>query len=142
MTRLADCELCNLTAQAVWRNALFSVILVDDAAYPGFVRVIWHEHVREMSELDAADRLALNDAVWRAELAVGAVMAPDKINLASLGNVAPHVHWHIIPRYRDDAHFPAPIWGAAVRASDAAVLAERRARLPQLRAELIRRFNE
>lgn len=142
MTRLADCELCNLSAQAVWRNALFSVILVDDAAYPGFVRVIWHDHVREMSELDAADRLALNDAVWRAELAVGAVMAPDKINLASLGNVVPHVHWHIIPRYRDDAHFPAPIWGAAVRASDAAVLAERRARLPQLRAELIRRFNE
>jgi diadenosine tetraphosphate (Ap4A) HIT family hydrolase len=41
---------------------------------------------------------------------------PDKINLASLGNVVPHLHWHVIPRWRDDSHFPAPIWATAKRA--------------------------
>lgn len=142
MSRIADCELCKLAVEPVWRNADYAVIVVDDAAYPGFVRVIWHDHVREMSDLGEAERLALNDAVWRAELAVRTVMDPLKINVASLGNVVPHVHWHIIPRYQDDATFPAPIWAAPARTTDAAILAARRALLPQLRAELIRRFNE
>jgi diadenosine tetraphosphate (Ap4A) HIT family hydrolase len=42
-------------------------------------------------------------------------LAPDKINLASLGNAVPHLHWHVIPRYRDDSHFPEAIWGALQR---------------------------
>jgi diadenosine tetraphosphate (Ap4A) HIT family hydrolase len=49
------------------------------------------------------------------EAALREIMAPDKINLASLGNVVPHLHWHVIPRYRDDKHFPEPIWGQARR---------------------------
>lgn len=139
---MTGCELCNLLIAPVWRNQRFAVIMVDDASYPGFVRVIWHEHVREMSDLPDADRLALNDAVHRVELAVRAILQPLKINLASLGNVVPHLHWHIIPRYADDAHFPAPVWAAAVRETDPAVLAERRALMPQLRDEIIRRMNE
>ena len=139
---MTSCELCHLQIAPVWRNQRFAVIMVDDASYPGFVRVIWHEHVREMSDLPDADRLALNDAVHRVELAVRAILQPLKINLASLGNVVPHLHWHIIPRYADDAHFPAPVWAAAVRETDPAVLAERRALMPQLRDEIIRRMNE
>jgi diadenosine tetraphosphate (Ap4A) HIT family hydrolase len=42
-------------------------------------------------------------------------MQPDKINLASLGNVVPHLHWHVIPRFVDDPHFPNPVWGVKVR---------------------------
>jgi diadenosine tetraphosphate (Ap4A) HIT family hydrolase len=42
-------------------------------------------------------------------------LQPDKINLASLGNMVPHLHWHVVPRWRDDSHFPAPIWAAAKR---------------------------
>jgi diadenosine tetraphosphate (Ap4A) HIT family hydrolase len=140
--KLADCELCQLDIDPIWKNELFSVINVNDVAYPGFVRVIWHEHVREMSDLPDAQRLAVNDAVWKVELAIRAVMQPAKINLASLGNVVPHLHWHLIPRYPDDAHFPSPVWAAAVRTTDEAVLAARRALLPQLSAEIIRRLNE
>ena len=44
-----------------------------------------------------------------------AFVNPDKINLASLGNMVPHLHWHVIPRFRDDRHFPEPIWGAPQR---------------------------
>ncbi len=142
MMKLADCELCQLNIAPAWSNELFSVIMVDDVAYPGFVRVIWHEHVREISDLPDPHRLALNDAVHRVELAVRTVMQPLKINVASLGNVVPHVHWHIIPRYQDDAHFPSPVWATAVRETADTVLSARRALLPQLKAEIIRRMNE
>ena len=141
MTILQNCELCQFAASTVHANEKFSVILVDDANYPGFCRVIWRDHVREMSDLAPDDRLLLNEAVYEVEQAVREVMAPTKINLASLGNVVPHLHWHVIPRYTDDAHFPAPVWAAAVRALDPAVLEARRSRLPQLADAIARRMN-
>ncbi|GGE82915.1 HIT family protein [Massilia psychrophila] len=134
------CELCALTIEPVYRDARLAVILVDDPAYPGFCRVIWHAHVKEMSDLAPADRLVLNQAVWHVEVALRAVMDPGKINVASLGNVVPHLHWHVIPRYADDAHFPNPIWGDKLRQTEASVLAARRALLPNLRAEIVRRM--
>ncbi|MBQ5948309.1 HIT family protein [Massilia sp. ST3] len=137
MTR---CELCELAMPVVWRGPKFSVIVVDDASYPGFCRVIWNEHVREMSDLAKEDRLLLNEAVFQLEEAVREVMQPLKVNVASLGNVVPHLHWHVIPRYADDAHFPAPVWAQAVRETPADVLAARRALLPQLEAAILRRF--
>ena len=136
------CELCELKAEPVFRDAKLSVILVDDAAYPGFCRVIWNAHIKEMSDLVPADRLALNEAVWEVEMAIRSVMSPEKINLASLGNMTPHLHWHVIPRYLDDAHFPNPVWSAAVRQTEGPVLAARRALLPKLTAEIIRRMSK
>ena len=142
MTILQNCALCQFAASTVHANEKFSVILADEANYPGFCRVIWRDHVREMSDLEQHDRLLLNEAVHQVELAVREVMAPTKINVASLGNVVPHLHWHVIPRYTDDAHFPAPVWAEAVRAPDAAVLEARRARLPQLADAIARRMNQ
>ncbi|GAB3263890.1 hypothetical protein GCM10027296_39740 [Chitinimonas naiadis] len=55
------------------------------------------------------------NAVWAVEEVLRHELQPDKINLASLGNVVPHLHWHIIPRWRDDPHFPSPIWALPVR---------------------------
>jgi len=136
----AVCELCMPQVEPVWANDQFSVILVDDANYPGFCRVIWNTHVKEMSDLAPAERLALMDAVNHVEGAQRAVLAPDKINLASLGNVVPHLHWHIIPRFADDAHFPNPVWAGAVRATDPAMLAARRALLPALSAAIVQRL--
>jgi diadenosine tetraphosphate (Ap4A) HIT family hydrolase len=141
MTRVQGCELCELAASSkVVATDRFSVIVVDDANYPGFARVIWNEHVREMSDLSDADRLLLNDAVWKLEQAVREVMQPLKVNVASLGNVVPHLHWHVIPRYADDAHFPAPVWAQAVRETPAEVLGARRALVPQLKRAIERKF--
>ncbi|PQO95264.1 HIT family protein [Massilia phosphatilytica] len=140
MTRVAGCELCELSAPTVVDNDKFAVILVDDANYPGFARVIWKDHVREVSDLVDADRLLLNDAVYKLELAVREVMQPLKVNVASLGNVVPHLHWHVIPRYADDAHFPAPVWAQAQRTTDEVVLVARRALVPQLAEAIARRF--
>jgi diadenosine tetraphosphate (Ap4A) HIT family hydrolase len=91
-----------------------------------------------MTDLSWPDRTILMNAVWQVEQAVRDVMQPDKVNVASLGNVVPHLHWHVIPRYNDDAHFPGPIWGAAHRTPDLATLAERVTLLPALRDALTR----
>lgn len=140
-SRVMGCELCELAASAkVVANEKFSVILAEEPNYPGFARVVWNGHVREMSDLLDADRLLLNEAVFKLEQAVREAMQPLKVNVASLGNVVPHLHWHVIPRYADDAHFPAPVWAQAVRSTDAAVLAERKALLPQLLDAITRKF--
>ena len=55
--------------------------------------------------------------VYAAETAVRRAMHPDKINLASFGNMVPHLHWHVIPRFRGDRHFPRPVWAEPSRGS-------------------------
>jgi diadenosine tetraphosphate (Ap4A) HIT family hydrolase len=128
------CELCQQDGgEVIYRCETYRVVLVADADYPGFCRVIWNAHARELNDLEVPERTLLMNAVWQVEHAVREVMQPEKINLASLGNIVPHVHWHIIPRYRNDANFPSPIWSTAQRLSDPAAIKERQALLPALR---------
>lgn len=133
----AACELCREEdggGEILFRNDKLRIVLVDDGNYPGFCRVIWNAHVAEMTDLPPADRSLLMRTVCQVEAAVREVMRPDKINLASLGNMVPHLHWHVIPRYIDDAHFPSPVWAPAARQSGTDALAARQALLPALRA--------
>lgn len=110
------CELCEQTGgELVWQDALVRVVLVDDPLYPGFCRVILQRHVAEMSDLAPAEQQRIMAVVFSVERVLRAVLRPDKINLASLGNMTPHVHWHVIPRYREDAHFPHPVWAQRQR---------------------------
>ncbi len=133
----AGCDLCHHDGGTVlWRGAQLRVVAVDDPDYPAFLRVVWNAHVREMSDLDAAQRALLMHAVHGAEQALRAHLAPDKINLASLGNVVPHLHWHVVPRYRADAHFPQPIWGTRQRDPDPALLARQHEALARVRESL------
>lgn len=128
-----ECELCEAAGGTVlWRDDRLRVVAVENSDYPGFTRVIWNEHVREWSDLDEAARARLLHVLFLVERAIRQELAPDKMNLASLGNQVPHLHWHLVPRYRDDAHFPQPIWAAQRREPDAAALELRRARLPAL----------
>jgi len=68
-----------------------------------------------MTDLDPAQQQYLMSVVFALEGVVRQLFSPDKINLASFGNVVPHVHWHVIPRWQDDRHFPEPIWGSVRR---------------------------
>jgi len=141
------CDLCKLLAapaagMLVWADHQVSVVAVDEAEYPGFTRVVWNAHVKEMTDLSAAERNRVMEVVWAVESAQRAVMAPEKINLASFGNMTPHVHWHVIPRYLDDAHFPNPTWAVAQRSSAPELLASRRALLPALHAAIVERLND
>jgi len=142
------CDLCKLLAgfdegadaALIWRDDQLSVVAVDEAEYPGFCRVVWNGHVKEMTDLAPAERVRVMDVVWQVELAQRDVMKPEKVNLASFGNMTPHVHWHVIPRYLDDAHFPNPTWAVVQRAAAPDLLAARRALLPQLHAAIVLRL--
>jgi diadenosine tetraphosphate (Ap4A) HIT family hydrolase len=112
----ADCELCARPGGAMlWQNDLCRVVRADEPDYPGFLRVILKRHAREMTDLEPGERERLMAVVFAVEAAVRETMRPDKVNLASLGNMTPHVHWHVIPRYADDRHFPAPVWAQPQR---------------------------
>jgi len=89
----------------------------DDPDYPGYFRVIWGEHVAEMSDLDIHARHHFMNVVFAVESSLRSLMNPDKINLASLGNKVPHLHWHVIARFADDRHFPESIWGREQRSA-------------------------
>lgn len=114
-------------------NEWLRVMLVDEHDYPGYVRVVWNEHVREMTELSDDERQRLMKTVFAVELAQREVLAPLKINLASLGNMTPHLHWHVIARFADDLHYPQPVWGAPQRTPDDQTLQARRALVDRLR---------
>jgi diadenosine tetraphosphate (Ap4A) HIT family hydrolase len=132
----AQCEFCNSPGGAVlWQDELCRVVRVDEPDYPGFCRVILKRHARELTDLEAAERNALMAVVFAVEQAVRDTMHPHKMNVASLGNMTPHLHWHVIPRFADDRHFPGPIW--AVPKREANVPEERRTRAARIAAALI-----
>jgi diadenosine tetraphosphate (Ap4A) HIT family hydrolase len=114
---MTNCPLCDTPGgEVLWQDDFCRVVFVTDTPdYPGFCRVILKHHIKEMTDLTADERTRLMEVVWKTEQAVRDVMCPGKINLASLGNVVPHLHWHVIPRFENDRHFPNPIWGEARR---------------------------
>jgi len=111
VTAMAACELCEQEGGiAVFRNDTLRVIRAVDADHPAFYRVIWNAHVAEWTDLPPADRSRIMQAVAKVETVLREQLRPTKVNLASLGNVVPHLHWHVIARFDWDARWPAPVW--------------------------------
>ncbi len=130
MPETLTCDLCDTPGGALlWGDKRLHVVLVDDPDYAGFCRVIWNAHVKEMTDLDADERSHLMAVTFEVERLLREVLRPDKINLASLGNMTPHLHWHVIPRWPDDPHFPGPIWSARQREVPARAFPDLRATL-------------
>lgn len=115
MTTCPICRPKNDESTLLWSDSSCRVILCNDTDYPGFCRVIWRTHVTEMTDLSPAERAHFMAVVWDVETVLRNVMRPDKINLASFGNQVPHLHWHVIPRFTDDRHFPESVWGETQR---------------------------
>lgn len=111
-----ECPLCHSTGGIlVATGPRWRVIRAEDAAFPALYRVVWAEHVVEFSSLSAADQAECMEVVCAVERTLLRCLRPTKINLAALGNVVPHLHWHVIARFDGDSHFPQPIWGVAQR---------------------------
>lgn len=114
------CVLCTTPGgQPLAEDGHCRVVLVEGAeaaAFPGYCRVVWKHHVKEMSDLLPAEQQHVLNVVLTVERVLRRLYAPEKINLAALGNMTPHLHWHVIPRWRDDSHFPDAIWAPARRA--------------------------
>ncbi|WP_228898729.1 HIT family protein [Acidovorax sp. Leaf73] len=132
-----SCPLCAEDGGAlVWRGERLRVIRAQEAGFPAFYRVVWNAHVAEFSDLAAVDRVHCMEAVALVEQALRQHLSPTKVNIAALGNMVPHLHWHLIARFDWDSHFPSPVWAAAQRPSPAAQEAGVRTLLPALEAQL------
>ena len=135
------CPLCTEDGGVlVWRGAHLRVIRANEAGFPAFYRVVWNAHVAEFSDLSAAERVHCMDAVAVVEQALRQHLAPTKVNLAALGNMVPHLHWHVIARFDWDSHFPSPVWAPAQRDGDVAREASLRAALPAVEATMRERL--
>jgi diadenosine tetraphosphate (Ap4A) HIT family hydrolase len=119
-----NCTLCSPSAdvEILWRDDFCRVVLLNDADYPAYCRVELIAHIKEMTDLPIDNRARMMKVVFAVETAMREVIQPDKINLASLGNKTPHVHWHVIPRFENDKHFPNSHWGEAMRAGNTSAL--------------------
>jgi diadenosine tetraphosphate (Ap4A) HIT family hydrolase len=142
------CALCvpgdDASVHLVARSRDWRVVRVlDNADHPAFWRVIWNGHAAEMTDLEPAQRSALMQAVCQVEAVVRRELQPLKVNLASLGNVVPHLHWHVLARWAEDPHFPQPIWSARQREATMAHRMRLEVALPQvdraIQAELLSR---
>jgi len=134
---MTNCVLCkdNLKpeeGEIIWRGDDCRVILVNDPDLPGFCRVVWNRHVAEMTDLTHGERDHLMNLVFAVEEAIRHVMHPDKVNIATLGNMVPHIHWHVIPRFKDDAFFPGSAWSKKTQETHEGKLAMREEQALQL----------
>lgn len=138
---IVSCALCEgAGGRLVHEAESFRVIHASEAGFPAFYRLIWREHAREFSELSKVNRVLCMEAVTVIEQAMRDLLAPTKINLATLGNVVPHLHWHVIARFDWDSHFPSPVWAGPQRERAPEREAEVAARLPALEARIIERL--
>jgi diadenosine tetraphosphate (Ap4A) HIT family hydrolase len=137
---MSGCHFCeNAGGEVLWEDDYCRVVWAYEPDYPALCRVIWDRHVKEMADLEPAERERLMRVVFATEQALITSVQPDKMNLASLGNQVPHVHWHVIPRFLDDPHFPNPIWGQKVRTTGRPLEADFSARMRRALDDLLKR---
>jgi diadenosine tetraphosphate (Ap4A) HIT family hydrolase len=112
---------------------LCRLLLMNESRYPWCILVPRRSGAKELHRLDDADQLQLLRESTALARAMEAAFAPNKMNVAALGNMVPQLHVHHIARYRCDPAWPAPVWGKfPAQAYEPAAAAERISRLRQL----------
>jgi diadenosine tetraphosphate (Ap4A) HIT family hydrolase len=94
---------------------LSRVLLMDDARFPWLILVPRRANARELTDLDDDAQQLLLAEINRCARALQALFAPDKLNVAALGNVVAQLHVHAIARHASDAAWPRPVWGFGER---------------------------
>jgi diadenosine tetraphosphate (Ap4A) HIT family hydrolase len=86
------------------------VVLNRDQFFPGYTLLFTKQHATELFHLDHSVRAGLIEEVSTIAKALHTTFQPDKINYELLGNMVPHIHWHLVPRFATDPLWPRPIW--------------------------------
>lgn len=95
---VVDLELCQLR-------------LIDNSDYPWLILVPRRVNIIEITDLTDADYLQLNQEIMLVSRFLKVYLQPDKLNIATIGNVISQMHVHIVARYKDDKTFPKTVWG-------------------------------
>jgi diadenosine tetraphosphate (Ap4A) HIT family hydrolase len=109
--------------------------LHEDQFFPGWTLLILKRHATELYELERAERVALMEAVTEVARALASAFEAVKMNYELLGNLLPHIHWHLVPRRADDPIPRQPVWTLA-HEPRALSPSERRARIEVIRRHL------
>jgi diadenosine tetraphosphate (Ap4A) HIT family hydrolase len=83
-----------------------------------WLKIFTQEPYKEMSQVPPEIKFEMYDLLDRIEKEMLNYYSPKKINIASFGNYMPHVHWHIMARFEEDAYYPEPMWGTKQRESN------------------------
>jgi diadenosine tetraphosphate (Ap4A) HIT family hydrolase len=86
------------------------VLFNRDQFFPGYTLVFTREHVTELFHLEREVRQEVIEEVNAVAAALSTLYQPTKINYELIGNMVPHMHWHIVPRFASDPLWPRPIW--------------------------------
>ena len=143
MANPSDCPFCQKLADpngwpdpdVVWNFPHSVAVLGPWQYYTGYCLLIAREHATELSQLGEHRSTYLGEMATLAE-AIEACFTPHKLNYELLGNLVPHLHWHVIARFDWDSHFPAPVWCSAQRPVDATAIAAIEERLGEVDAAI------
>jgi diadenosine tetraphosphate (Ap4A) HIT family hydrolase len=102
--RLANDTIC------LGKLELCQVLLMNNKQYPWLILVPERENIKEIIDLDHNEQVLLMEEIARVSHAIKNLYAPDKINIAALGNMVPQLHVHIIARFKTDTTWPYPVW--------------------------------
>ena len=90
---------------------LSRVLLMNDSRYPWLILVPRIPNVREWLDLSSTDQALLLAEQLQVSQCLQTLLSPDKLNIATLGNIVPQLHLHIIARFETDFAWPSPVWG-------------------------------
>lgn len=121
--RQAACSLCVADdSEVVWQGSFWRLVAATDVRFPGYLVLVHQGHVGEMTDLPHEDQTECFRSLLVIESLLREHLNPTKMNVAQLGNRVPHLHWHIIPRFEWDSHYPESIWGPQQREPDTAAI--------------------
>jgi diadenosine tetraphosphate (Ap4A) HIT family hydrolase len=113
-TLLTDCPMCSRwNDEAELRVMEFEhsyLTLNRDQFFPGYCLLFSKQHITELFDLDLESRQGMMEEVTRTAAALAKLFRSDKINYELLGNMVPHIHWHLVPRLCTDPLWPRPVW--------------------------------
>jgi len=97
----------------IFENKLINV-QIEPSQIP-WLKIFTQKNIKEFSMCDKETKLMIWDALDIIEKSMLKYFKCDKINIASFGNYVPHVHFHIMARFKNDNYFPEPMWGKQQR---------------------------
>jgi diadenosine tetraphosphate (Ap4A) HIT family hydrolase len=97
----------------IYSNSLIYIEL-HDSQIP-WLKIFTHIPHKEFSQASTPEKEMIWSCLELIEKEMLEYFKPDKINIASFGNMLPRVHWHIMARFVNDNYFPEPMWGAKQR---------------------------
>jgi diadenosine tetraphosphate (Ap4A) HIT family hydrolase len=102
-----------MSTERVYENSYFYIVKEENTI--PWLKIFSQKPYKELSDCDEVTRHAMLETMLVVEKTMIAYYAPTKVNIAIFGNYLPHLHIHVMARFKEDSHFPEPMWGLKQR---------------------------